>query len=134
MAILCGIGLIGGAYPALVLSRIAPVEALRAGSVRTGPRFVPTVLVGVQFAAASFLLIASLLMANHNRSIERNALRPDRDPIVVVANDVRSLGVDLDTLRNELLRSPAIKSVVRVGTVPWSSGGWHYPIQRTPER
>jgi putative ABC transport system permease protein len=133
VGILCGIGLIGGAYPALVLSRIAPVEALRAGSVRSGPRFVPTVLVGIQFAAASFLLIAALLMANHNRSIERNALRPDRDPIVVVGNDMRSLGVEFDTLRNELLRNPAIKSVVRVGTVPWSSGGWHYPIQRTPD-
>jgi putative ABC transport system permease protein len=132
IAILCGISLVGGAYPALVLSRIAPVEALRAGTIRSGPRFVPTVLVGVQFAAASFLLIAALLMANHNRFIERNALRPDRDPVVVIANDMRQLGIELETLRGELLRDTSIASVTGAGTIPWSSGGWHYPVQRTP--
>jgi putative ABC transport system permease protein len=133
VAILCGISLVGGAYPALVLSRVAPVEALRAGSVRTGPRFVPTVLVGIQFAAASFLLIASLLMANHNQFIERNALRPDRDPVVVVTNDLMQLGIGLETLRSELIREPGIRSVSGAGTVPWSSGGWHYAVQRTPD-
>lgn len=133
VAILCGISLVGGAYPALVLSRVAPVEALRAGSVRTGPRFVPTVLVGVQFAAASFLLIASLLMANHNGFLERNALRPDRDPVVVITNDVLQLGVESETLRSELIRDPSIRSVSGAGTVPWSSGGWHYAVQRTAD-
>jgi putative ABC transport system permease protein len=133
VAILCGISLVGGAYPALVLSQVAPVEALRAGSVRTGPRFVPTVLVGVQFAAASFLLIASLLMANHNQFIERNALRPDRDPVVVITNDLLQLGIEPKTLRSELIRDPSIRSVSGAGTVPWSSGGWHYAIQRTPD-
>jgi putative ABC transport system permease protein len=133
VAILGGISLVGGAYPALVLSRVAPVEALRAGSVRTGPRFVPTVLVGVQFAAASFLLIASLLMANHNQFIERNALRPDRDPVIVITNDTRQLGIEPETLRSELIRDPSIRSVSGAGTVPWSSGGWHYAIQRTPD-
>jgi cation/acetate symporter len=38
------------------------VEALRAGSVRAGPRFVPTILVGLQFGAACFLLVAALLI------------------------------------------------------------------------
>ncbi len=46
LLLLAAISLVGGAYPAFVLSRVRPVDALRAGSVSTGPRFVPTVLRG----------------------------------------------------------------------------------------
>ncbi len=108
LLLLGAISLVGGAYPALVLSRVRPVDSLRAGAVRAGPRFVPTVLVGLQFAAASFLLVVALLMAAQNTELQRNALRPDRDPIVTLDNNLMQLGVSFDTLRSELLRDPRI--------------------------
>jgi len=36
LLLLALISLVGGAYPALVLSRVRPVESLRAGTVRAG--------------------------------------------------------------------------------------------------
>ena len=127
------ISLVGGAYPALVLSRVRPVESLRAGTVRTGPRFVPTVLVGLQFAAASFLLVVALLMAAQNRVLQRTALRPDRDPVVTIDNSLISLGNPFDTLRSELLRDPNIKSVSGAMQRPWGSGGPHQSFRRSKD-
>src|SRR3546814_3740226 len=58
-------------YPAFVLSRVRPADALRSGKMRGGPRMLPALLGGAQFAAASFLLIAVIVMFYQNRSEER---------------------------------------------------------------
>ena len=127
--LIAAVALVGGAYPALVLSQVRPVESLRAGSVRAGPRFVPTVLVGVQFAAASFLLVVALLMVNQNHLLQKQGARPDHDPVVVINNDLRELHVSFDTLRAELLRNPSIKSVSASVSPPWQNGGWHQVLR-----
>ncbi|MFL6606284.1 MAG: ABC transporter permease [Steroidobacteraceae bacterium] len=129
--LLAVISLVGGGYPAFVLSRVRPIESLRAGNVRAGPRFVPTVLVGLQFAAASFLLIVALLMFSQGRVLQRVGLHLDRDPVVAIGNDVRELGVPFESLRNELLRDPRIKSVSGAAALPWQSGGSHQALRRT---
>ena len=133
LLLLAIISLVAGAYPALVLSRVQPVESLRAGTVRAGPRFVPTILVGVQFAAASFLLVVALLISAQNHVLQRLALNPDRDPVVVINNDIRQIGISFDNLRNELLRDPHIKSVSSAVTPPWQSGGSHQTLRRSSD-
>jgi putative ABC transport system permease protein len=129
--LLAFISLAGGAYPAFVLARIRPVESLRAATVRAGPRFVPTILVGVQFAAASFLLVVALLMTAENQVLQRVGLRPDRDPVVVIGNNIAQVGVPYESLRNELLRDPNIKSVSASLLAPWQNGGPHQALRRT---
>lgn len=131
--LLAFISLAGGVYPALVLARIRPVESLRAATVRAGPRFVPTVLVGVQFAAASFLLVVALLMSAENRVLQQMGIRPDRDPVVVVDENLTALGIPFDTLRTELLRNPNIKAVSGAMAAPWQSGGAHQVVRRTQD-
>lgn len=133
LLILVTISLVAGAYPALVLSRVRPVESLRAGAVRAGPRFVPTILVGVQFAAASFLLVVALLISAQNHVLQRMALNPERDPVVVINNDIRQIGISFDSLRNELLRDSHIKSVSSAITPPWQSGGNHQTLRRSSD-
>src|SRR6185437_14606223 len=124
------ITLLGGMYPAVALAGVRPVDALRAGSVQAGPRFVPTILVGVQFAAASFLLVVSFVMAHQNGMMKKQALQAERDPVVVLDNDLNELGISFDTLREELLRSPDIKSVGSSSQPPWNSGGNHETLTR----
>jgi putative ABC transport system permease protein len=131
--LLATISLLGGMYPALALSRVRPVDALRSGSVRAGPRFVPTILVGVQFAAASFLLVVALVMAHQNSMLKTQALQAGRDPVVVIGNNVNELDVPFDSLREELLRNPRIKAVSSVGAPPWQSGGSHVTLVRSPD-
>ena len=130
VGLIAAISFMGGMYPALALSRVRPVDALRAGSVRAGPRFVPTILVGVQFAAASFLLVVALVMAQQNRMLQERGLQAARDPVVVLGNNLNDLGISFDTLREELLRSPNIKAVASVSRPPWSDGGPHWTLTR----
>jgi putative ABC transport system permease protein len=118
--LLGAVTLLGGAYPALVLSRVAPVEALRVGRSRIGPRFAGTILVGVQFAAASFLLIVVLVMYAQNDELERTGLGSATDPLLVIANAPQFSEVDNDLLRTELERLPQVRGVSEISAPPWS--------------
>jgi ABC-type antimicrobial peptide transport system permease subunit len=51
--VLLVVTLLGGAYPSFVLARVPPIEALRIGRTKVD-HLRATVLVGAQFAAASF--------------------------------------------------------------------------------
>jgi putative ABC transport system permease protein len=80
-----------------------------------------TLLVGSQFAVASFLLIAVTITAMQNAALRRTGLNAAADPLVVIDNTSRTANVDNRTLRSELLRHPAIKSVTEVDGLPWAS-------------
>jgi putative ABC transport system permease protein len=132
-ALLIGVTLLGGAYPAFVLSRVRPIEALRLGRIRLGPRFASTVLVGAQFAAASFLLISVIVMYSQNSALERTALGTTRDQHLVIDNFRPVTGVDTEVLRAELERLPQVKGVTEIGQRPWSDGTNLNLFSRTPE-
>ena len=132
-ALLGAVTLLGGAYPALVLSRVAPVEALRVGRSRIGPRFAGTILVGVQFAAASFLLIVVLVMHAQNDELERTGLGSVTDPLVVIANAPQFSGIDNNLLRTELERLPQVRGVSEIGSPPWSQTVNLIGFARTPD-
>ncbi len=121
-ALLAGVTLLGGAYPAVVLSRVRPIEALRLGRVRLGPRFASTLLVGAQFAAASFLLIAVIVMHMQNAALERTGLGAARDQQLVISNFTPVTGVPNERLRSELERLPQVRSVTTMSQTPWSDG------------
>ena len=131
--LIAAISFMGGIYPAVALSLVRPVDALRAGRVTAGPRFVPTLLVGVQFAAASFLLVVSLVMAHQNATLKDRALRSGRDPVVVLENNLNELGLSFNTLREELLRNPNIVAVGSLARPPWQDGGPHVTLARGAE-
>jgi putative ABC transport system permease protein len=131
--LLAAISVMGGLYPAIALSKVRPVDALRSGAVRAGPSFVPTILVGVQFAAASFLLVVALVMSHQNATLEKGALQTGRDPVVVLGTNVNELNISLDSLREELLRDPRIKAVSSAGQPPWQNGGAHVTLGNSPD-
>jgi hypothetical protein len=116
-----GVTLLGGAYPALVLSRVRPIEALRLGRMRIGPRFASTLLVGAQFAAASFLLIAVIVMYSQNAELRRTGLGTTADPYVVINNFGRVTGVDNNVLRGARCRRWLHRDSAR-------PGAWRNPM------
>jgi putative ABC transport system permease protein len=125
--------LLGGAYPAFVLARVPPIEALRIGRSKTGPRFATTLLVGGQFAAASFLLIVVFVMYAQNRELQRTGLGTAADPLLVIPNFSQFSGVDNKLLQEELKRIPQVTGVSETSQSPWSSGVGLAPMGRTPE-
>jgi putative ABC transport system permease protein len=111
LVLLMIVTLAAGIYPAFVLSSVRPVRAAQAGKVRGGGGFVARLLVGLQFAGASFLVISMLVMAAQNREFKRAILSGSADTLVSISNNIARAGVDYEVLRTELLRQPHIRGV-----------------------
>jgi putative ABC transport system permease protein len=112
--------LAAGAYPALVLSNVRPVSALRASRAQLGSKWLSTLMIGSQFAVASFLLIVVAIATLQNRHLVRTGLSADSDPIVMIENPPNT-NVDSATLRAELARLPQVKAVSELAQPPWVS-------------
>ncbi len=131
--VLVVVTLLGGAYPSFVLARVPPIEALRIGRTKVGPRFATTVLVGAQFAAASFLLIVVYVMYAQNHELQRTGLGVDSDPLLVITNVSQYSNVDSKLLLDELKRIPQITAVSATSQSPWSAGVGLNSVSRTPD-
>jgi putative ABC transport system permease protein len=112
--------LAAGLYPAFVVSRARPAEVVRAGKVRQGSRLAAQVLVGLQFASASALLIALLVVGFQNAHMRQLALARSDDPIVVLKPQART-GMPVDALRQQLAAYPQIEAVGESRFRPWAA-------------
>jgi putative ABC transport system permease protein len=109
-----------GLYPAFVLARVRPVDALRDGKVRGGPRALAHILIGIQFASASALLIAVIVVNQQNLHLSRIALSHRSDPVVYLPSQQQS-GIALETLRQQLDAYPQIRAVSAAERIPWTA-------------
>ncbi|HEV7691649.1 MAG TPA: ABC transporter permease [Hyphomonadaceae bacterium] len=114
------VSLAAGAYPGLVLSQVRPAAALRSGRSRSGSGAMARLLVGVQFASASFLLILVAVMYFQRAHLSDATLATRADPVVLL-NDLRPIGVDYETLANRIVGRPGIKAVSVVDIPPWGA-------------
>jgi putative ABC transport system permease protein len=121
VVLVVAVTLAAGAYPALVLSRVRPVSAIAAGQARLGSSLFSTLLVGAQFAVASFLLIALTVISMQNAAMRRTALSAIPDPLVVIDNPTSNTKVAVDTLRDRLVAVPQVRGVTETLTTPWES-------------
>ena len=136
ISILLTISLLAGAYPAYLLSGVRPVAAIRGGMSRLGPPALANVLIGAQFAAASFLLVAVTIIVLQHRALESSVTLPGADPLLTIVNDTRRTGVDQVTLRSELLQLLEVRAATTAGFAPWRARGIGSPppLSRAPDR
>ncbi len=111
--------LLAGAYPALVLARARPLYALKAHDAHGGRRSVAALLVGVQFAVASFLLIAIFVMQQQAADLRRTGLAAATDPLIMITNTSAFTGVESASLELELRALPSVKAVAGMSSPPW---------------
>jgi putative ABC transport system permease protein len=132
-AVIAGVTLAAGAYPALALAHVRPVGALHSSRGQLGSKWLSTLLIGTQFAVASFLLIAVAVTVQQNAHLKRTGLGLDSDPLVLIQNESGTTKVEAATLRQELVRVPQVKGVTEIDAPPWvnlSAG----PISRSPDQ
>ena len=125
--------LCAGAYPALILSAVPPVEAIRIGQLRGGPRRLSRFLVGTQFLVAAFLLVAVFVMYSQNYELKRTGLGRISDPFLVIDNASALSGVPSETLVTELQNLPQVTAVTQAGEAPWGSAFSLGVLARSPE-
>ncbi len=103
-------GLLAGFYPAVVLSRFTPVETLY-GKLRFGGRnYLLRGLIVVQFALATFLIIATVIVYSQFRYLTGfNLGYNDKNVAVIKAG--RFDRYKYEIVKAELLHNPAILSI-----------------------
>ena len=114
-------GLLGGAYPALVLSRFRPAPVLRANqSGHTGSSRLRAVLVVLQFSVAIGLGVATLVVFAQTDFMRRQSLGFRRDNIMVIQTFRRMTEAARESFVAELAKHPGVLEVARSGDVPFS--------------
>lgn len=113
------LGLLGGLYPALVLSGFRPAQVLRGGkSDGAGGRMLRTALVVAQFTVAIGLSAGTLVVLEQTRYASSQHLGFDKENVVLLRGvDSPSLAGKVDTLKERLRGDPGI---VAVAGAPWA--------------
>jgi putative ABC transport system permease protein len=111
-------GLLAGFYPALVLSGYNPVQTLYSRFYLAGKNYLQKSLVVLQFALASFLIIATFTIYKQFNYLTTEKLGYDDSNLVTVHKDFKTHD-EAELFKNELLKDPNIISVA-----PRNGGMW----------
>jgi putative ABC transport system permease protein len=114
---------LAGAYPAFILSQARPLAALQANEPGGRRRILPAILVGIQFATTSFLLIGFIVMYEQSQDLRRTGLGTNANPLIVVSNTPALTGVNSKEFEDRLQRLPMVKAVAGMREAPWTGPG-----------
>jgi putative ABC transport system permease protein len=111
-------GLLAGFYPALVLSNYNPVQTLYSRFQLAGKNYLQKSLVVLQFALASFLIIATLTIFSQFNFLTTQKLGYD-DSNVVQVNKDNLTRKEAELFKAELMKNQNIRDVA-----PKNGGSW----------
>jgi putative ABC transport system permease protein len=115
------VGLCAGIYPAWLITRTSPIDALRdiARKGKKGSR-VRSVMIGVQFAISAFMLALVAIVYMQNEKVKESSYIFPRSEIYTLTRlGVEDISDRLETLRHELEALPNVDSVGYSSQVPF---------------
>ena len=128
------VGLCAGLYPAWLITRASPIDALR-DLARKGKKgsSMRSAMIGVQFAISAFMLSLVAIVYMQNEKVQEGSYIFPRSEIYTLTR----LGVDdirdrLDTLRHELQALPNVDSVAFSSQVPFEQSNSQTSFSGTP--
>jgi putative ABC transport system permease protein len=128
------VGLLAGAYPALVLTRFQPVKVLKGAFRNTSSgQVLRQSLIVFQFVISVFLIISTFIMERQLNYIRHRDLGYDREHVLQVSGR-RSLLANMDYLKTELTRNKDVLSVSSCNASPVNIiGGFNMRSSVMPE-
>jgi putative ABC transport system permease protein len=115
------VGLFAGMYPAWLITRASPIEALR-DSARKGKKGarMRSIMIGAQFAISAFMLaIVSIVFMQNEKVKESSYVFPRSEIYTMDRLFVDDIKDRLDTLKHELEALPNISMVAYTSQVPY---------------
>ena len=128
------VGLLAGAYPAYLITRASPIDALRdlARKGKKGSRF-RSIMIGVQFAISVFMLAVVSVMYMQNKTIEQAShIFPRSEVYTLTRLEIDGVQDRLETLRTELLNVPGVDSVAYSNQVPYNQSNSSFSVATIP--
>ncbi len=115
------VGLGAGLYPAWLITRTNPIDALRdmARKGKGGSR-MRAIMIGAQFAISAFMLALVAVVYMQNQLVQESSYVFPRSEVYTLGRlRVDAIRESLDTLRNELQALPNVDSVSFSSQVPY---------------
>jgi putative ABC transport system permease protein len=115
------VGLLAGAYPAWLITRATPIEALR-DSARKGKKGsrMRAVMIGVQFAISAFMLaVVSVVFMQNEKVKESSYVFPRSEIYTLDRLSVEDVRERLETLKYEIEAIPNVDVVSYSWQVPY---------------
>jgi putative ABC transport system permease protein len=112
LSITLTIGLLSGLYPALFLSHIPVIEALKGAYKNNNSHLTfRKTLITVQFSISIFVVVCSLFMQKQIDFIREKDLGFKKDNLLVLAVNDSIVRKQIPVLKNELLKNSSIESI-----------------------
>jgi putative ABC transport system permease protein len=128
------VGLFAGAYPAWLITRTKPIDALRdiARKGKKGSK-VRSVMIGIQFAISAFMLSLVTIVFMQNEKVKDSSYAFPRSEVYTLGRmNVESIRDRLDTLRHEMEAQPNIESVAFSSQVPYEQNNSTFDVAMQP--
>lgn len=118
------LGLAAGLYPALVLSKASTLSALNKGFYLPGGGkvYFRNILLTVQFTVTLVMIIATVVIRDQMSFLQEKPLGFDAEQVLYFGQRDRAFWQESSALKNELLKSPQIKSVSYSSGIPGNPG------------
>jgi hypothetical protein len=112
------VGILSGSYPALYISAISPIRALR-GSLKTGmkSRNIRMALTVLQFGITIMLIISLGIVFEQNSFVQNKKLGYDKEHYVVLPLPFLSLKLKYPAFKEAVLNNPNILGVAGSSTL-----------------
>lgn len=116
-----GVALISGGYPAYLITRTTPIQALRDGNKKGAAKsLMRSIMIGVQFVIAIFMLAMVLVMYFQNQRVrDTRDLYPTDQILILERLNVEGISERMDTLKTELRRIQSVENVASTSQVPF---------------
>ena len=134
LATAVAVGLLAGAYPALLITRTSPIDGLR-DAVQQGNRGnrFRSLMIGVQFALSIFMLAMVMVVFFQNRMIEQTSdIFPKSQVVLLDRVGIDDLRDRHETLRRELMALPGVEQASFSSQVPFEQSNNAREVSRVP--
>jgi putative ABC transport system permease protein len=134
MATTVAVGLVAGAYPAWLITRASPIDALRdvARKGKKGSK-VRAVMIGAQFAISAFMLSVVTVVFVQNEMVKESSYVFPRSEIYTLGRlGIEDIQERFETLRHELEAVPNVESVAFSSQVPYEQNNSQFEVTMQP--